>query len=176
MAGLKSQLDELKRECNYLRHHRDVALQACATYKEARDALNMERDTLKTESAVLKTERDALKTERDVLTTERNTLRTERDALRTEGDALRVERDEGRFTLAKYNPEVINRQKDLLSEETLAAGRSAEELSDPLVSSEPDSLDPTTRMRQWLCYLGVLRGPRSYVLEGKARVSTRFKG
>ncbi|KAI0800367.1 hypothetical protein C8Q74DRAFT_1364122 [Fomes fomentarius] len=34
MAGFKVQLDELKRECDYLQHHRDVALQASGTYKE----------------------------------------------------------------------------------------------------------------------------------------------
>lgn len=35
MAGLRVQLDELKCECGYLQHHRDVALQASGTYKEA---------------------------------------------------------------------------------------------------------------------------------------------
>ncbi len=46
-------------------------------------------------------------------------------------------------------------------------GPSAEEPSDSPVFLEPEFLDPTTRMHQWLCYLGVLRGLRSHVMEGE---------
>ncbi len=46
-------------------------------------------------------------------------------------------------------------------------GPSAEEPSDSPVLLEPEFLDPTTRMCQWLRYLGVLRGLRSYLLDGK---------
>ena len=112
----------------------------------------------------LKHQLEAARRERDALLQVSATMKKERDA-------YLAERNEMKAVIAKYNPEVINRQEELL---LLNEPPTGADLRNPPVTLDP-SPDPMMRMRQGLCYLGVRRGPRSHLLDGKKRVSMRCR-
>ncbi len=78
----------------------------------------------------------------------------------------RAEKDEIEAHVKQYNPEIIERQEELL-----VCPEPAQVFEPPNPSSTLASSVPVMRMRQKLTHLGARRGPTSHTLDGSQRVS-----
>ncbi|KAI0710325.1 hypothetical protein C8T65DRAFT_648580 [Cerioporus squamosus] len=170
---LKRHIIALRRECDMLTQERDAARRVSATYQPGRgDVAGLV--ALRRECERLARERDAAL---DKSLASQNETALLRPILRRykamNGDteaviqSYKAEKDEIEAHVKQYNPEIIERQEELLVSPGPPQGIHA---LPPNPSPSFDTSVPMLRMRQGLTNLGVRRGPTSHVLDGSQRL------
>ncbi|TFK79639.1 hypothetical protein K466DRAFT_605987 [Polyporus arcularius HHB13444] len=180
---LKRHIVALRRECETLARERNAARREYQTMKSERDAAQGDLTTYMAKNGdigALRKECERLTRERhaaDLLASQNETAQLQALLQRYQtinGDTeaviqtYRAEKNDIEAHVKQYNPEIIERQEELLVDPEMPQGCDA---LPPNPSSSLASSVPVMRMRQRLSHLGVRRRPTSHTLSGSQRLS-----